>query len=79
MEVLASEAVTRLELVEARGETLVGACHRRVRLLFFAGTVPAVARLAEPLLHPVFRIRPFLFRETAFDAEFVNLLVGTST
>ena len=34
-------------LVEARGETLVGTCHRRVRLLFFAGTVLAFARLAE--------------------------------
>ena len=49
MEVLASEAVTRLELVEAQGETLVGACHRRDRLLFFART--AVARLVEPLRH----------------------------
>jgi len=28
--------------------------------LFSPRTVLAVARLAEPLLHPVFRIRPFL-------------------
>jgi len=58
--------VTRLHLVEARGEALLGFRYRLVRLLF-VGTVFAVPGSGEVLLGPVTVVFPFLFRETALD------------
>jgi len=66
LKILAGEAVSRLELVEAGGEPFVGARHRGVRLLLHAGSVHAVLGLAEPLLGPALRLCPLHFREAAF-------------
>jgi len=58
--------VSRLHLVEARGEALLGFRYRLVWLLF-VGTVFAVPGSGELYLGPVTGVYPFLFREAALD------------
>ena len=66
-EILAGQAVPRIHLVEARGETLFGFRYRLVRLLLITGTVFAVPGTSELLLGPVAGVLPFLLREASLD------------
>jgi len=63
LEVMACEAVSRLELVEPRDEPLVGSSHSRVRLLLIAGPVLAVLGSDQLCLSPLARFCQLCFRD----------------
>ena len=57
-QVLAGPAVPLLQLVEARGEALVGSGHREVWLLLFTGSMLFVSGPGEVASNPALGLRP---------------------
>ena len=67
VKVLAGEAVSRFELVEAGGEALVGSSHRLVQFLFGARAVFRVCWFGEVPADPAPGLRPFFLRGVALE------------
>ena len=66
-QVLSGQALARLQLVELRGEALVGLRHCGVRLLLLAGAVLGVPGPGELLPGPALGFCPLLLGEAALD------------